>query len=350
MLITCFSCLIGLNSFISAPINIVFKLKHFRNIQKVNTICIHFLSLLRYNLTNSDSYANKNMELTPIISVIVTTYNQEKYIAEALEGIFLQKDCPKFEVIIGNDCSTDLTGKIIEDYRKKYPEIIKVLPRPKNLGMQLNLKNCIENCIGEYIAICEGDDYWIDCYKLKKQYELLKKSENSSFCFNDIYIKNEITGNKKLKRHFKTSKKKLPTNITFENLIEYRNPVANFSCCMYKKDALKYLPETYWSSKAADFLFHMYLLDNSTGIFLKDICSVYRINNNSIYASQEKEQKISKQIENIVNYNKIFENKYKKSFYILLQKTLRDLLKEKILFSVNLPFCKKKISLIKSAV
>lgn len=290
------------------------------------------------------------MEPIPIISVIVTTYNQEKYIAEALDSIFQQKDCPKFEVIIGNDCSTDSTGEIIENYRKKYPEIIKVLPRPKNLGMQLNLKNCIENSSGEYIAICEGDDYWVDCYKLKKQYELLKNSENASFCFNDIYIRNEISGDVKLKRHIKNSKRRLPQNITFEDLIEYQNPVANFSCCMYKKETLKYIPEAYWNAKGADFLFHMYLLDNSTGIFLKDICSVYRINNNSIYASQDNEQKITNLIEAIMNYNKMFQNKYKKSFYILLKKTLNRFFREKILFSINLPFCKRKISFVKSFV
>ena len=114
-----------------------------------------------------------------LISVVVTTYNQEKYIEEALEGILMQKDCPDFEIIIGNDCSTDFTGEIIEKYSKKYPDIIKVLPRTRNLGMQLNLKDCFKNCSGDYIAICEGDDYWIDCHKLKKQYELLKNSNES---------------------------------------------------------------------------------------------------------------------------------------------------------------------------
>lgn len=288
--------------------------------------------------------------MKPVISVIVTTYNQEKYIADALDSILMQKDCPDFEIIIGNDYSTDSTAEIIEKYRRKFPEVIKVLQRTKNLGMQLNLKDCILNCSGSYVAICEGDDYWIDCYKLKKQYELLKSSDNASFCFSDIYIKNEISGKAGLKRHFKSLKKKLPCCFTFENLVENQNPVCNFSCCMYKKEAFKYIPESYWHTKSADFLLHMYLLDNSVGIFLKDICSVYRINNNSIYASIEKEQKIVNQISAILNYNEIFENKYKKSFYILMQKTLRDLLKEKVIFSFNIPLSTKKLSVIKSSL
>lgn len=284
------------------------------------------------------------------ISVIITTYNQEKYIAEAIESVLSQKDCPKFEIIIGNDCSTDSTPKIVEEYKQKYPEIIKVLPRPYNLGLKKNLKNCFENCSGDYIAICEGDDYWVDCHKLKKQYELLKNSSEALFCFNDIYIQNEIIGKTKYKRHFKSLKKRMSPIFTFKDLVEKQNPIANFSCVMYKREVLKYIPDEYWDAKSADFLLHMYLLDKATGIFLKDICSVYRMNNNSIYAGVDNEEKVLYQISNIIDYNKIFNYKYKKSFYILLQKFIRDLLKEKVLFSFKIPFISKKINITKSSL
>src|SRR5690349_4970838 len=96
------------------------------------------------------------------INVIVTTYNHEKYIAQCLESILEQKGDFEIEVIVGDDCSTDGTRKIVEGFGARHPNIISVLPKGENLGITKNLKRCLDACTGEYIAICEGDDYWTD--------------------------------------------------------------------------------------------------------------------------------------------------------------------------------------------
>ena len=113
-----------------------------------------------------------------MISVIVLTYNQEQYIAQTLDGILMQQVDESMEIVIGNDCSTDNTQTICEDYRKRYPNMIRLYYNSPNLGLVQNFIEMVRKCKGEYIALCDGDDYWIDEYKLQKQVDILRKEAN----------------------------------------------------------------------------------------------------------------------------------------------------------------------------
>lgn len=119
----------------------------------------------------------------PVISVFVITYNHEPFIAAALEGIVNQQvECP-MEVIIGEDCSTDGTYAICRAYAEKYPSLIRLLPSERNLKMMGNFLRTLHECKGEYIAFCEGDDYWTDPDKLRKQLSFLKANPSMVFAF-----------------------------------------------------------------------------------------------------------------------------------------------------------------------
>ena len=102
------------------------------------------------------------------ISILVVTYNQEKYIQQCLDSILMQQIDFEYEVIIGDDCSTDNTAAICDLYAEKYSNF-HVYHHPKNLGHVGNWEFCLNQCHGEYIAILEGDDFWIDNRKLQKQ-------------------------------------------------------------------------------------------------------------------------------------------------------------------------------------
>ena len=117
------------------------------------------------------------------ISACIITYNQQDYIKECLEGAINQVLDYDYEIVIGDDCSTDNTLQICQEYANKYPEKIKLLSRDKNLGMAKNWVNTINECQGKYIAICEGDDYWTDNHKLQKQIDFLEENPECSFCF-----------------------------------------------------------------------------------------------------------------------------------------------------------------------
>ncbi len=111
------------------------------------------------------------------------TYNHENYIEQAIDSILVQECNFTFEIVIGEDFSTDNTRKILLDYQMQYPNKINLILHPKNIGA---IKNQIEThkaCKGKYIAICEGDDYWTDPKKLQKQVDLMEANPNYSICF-----------------------------------------------------------------------------------------------------------------------------------------------------------------------
>lgn len=117
----------------------------------------------------------------PILSIYIATYNHENYIARALDSVLMQKTKYKFEVLIGEDCSTDNTAKIIKQYEDKYPGFFTVFYREKNtfanpelIGNATDLRN---RCRGKYIIGLEGDDFWTDETKIDKQIDFLEKHQ-----------------------------------------------------------------------------------------------------------------------------------------------------------------------------
>lgn len=124
------------------------------------------------------------------VSIVCNAYNHEKYIRNALEGFVMQKTNFRFEVLIHDDASTDHTSEIIREYELKYPEIIKPIYETEN---QYSKKDGSLTRIqygrvqGKYIAMCEGDDYWIDPLKLQKQFDALEAHPELDICAHGAY-------------------------------------------------------------------------------------------------------------------------------------------------------------------
>ena len=118
------------------------------------------------------------------LTIVTTTYNQEKYIGQAIDGMLMQKTNFDFHIVISNDNSTDSTQKILEQYREKYPEKITVINNEKNLGAMGNFINTLSNIKNtEYVALCDGDDFWTDENKLQKQVDFLDSNKDFNICF-----------------------------------------------------------------------------------------------------------------------------------------------------------------------
>lgn len=116
------------------------------------------------------------------LSVVVITYNHEKYIRQCLDSILMQNVDFSFEILISDDCSTDQTAEIIKEYQEKNSHIIKPLLRSVNVGATKNQYECFLRCTGEYVAILDGDDFWTDKEKLKTQTDFLKNNKTYIAC------------------------------------------------------------------------------------------------------------------------------------------------------------------------
>lgn len=120
-----------------------------------------------------------------MVSIVCNTFNHENYIADALDSFLMQKTEFHYEILIHDDASTDNTAAIIRKYEEKYPDIIKPIYQKVN---QYSLKTPIgptyqiPRARGKYIAYCEGDDYWIDCFKLQKQVNALESQPEIDIC------------------------------------------------------------------------------------------------------------------------------------------------------------------------
>ena len=125
------------------------------------------------------------------VSVLCTAYNHEKYIAQALDSFLAQKTAFPFEVIVTDDASTDSTPDILKTYAEKYPDIIRYFHQEENLfskGINTIYETVMyPNARGEYIAFCEGDDYWCDENKLQRQADFLDENPDYSACVHNSY-------------------------------------------------------------------------------------------------------------------------------------------------------------------
>lgn len=155
-----------------------------------------------------------------LLSVCMTTYNQEKYIAQAIESALMQKTNFDFEIVIGEDCSTDRTKEIVANYARKYPDKIKSILNERNIGIIPNFVNTLNNCSGKYIAILDGDDYWTDPYKLQKQVDFLEANPDYGVVHSayDVWYEQSC-------KLIKSANKNMPSGNVYEELL-----IGNFIC------------------------------------------------------------------------------------------------------------------------
>ena len=125
----------------------------------------------------------------PLVSVKMITFNHARFIARAIEGVLQQKTNFPFELVIGEDCSTDGSREIAFRYREKYPDIIRIVTSDKNVGMKKNGYRTTKSCKGKYIAFCEGDDFWHHPEKIQKQADYLQANPDCGMVYSsyDVY-------------------------------------------------------------------------------------------------------------------------------------------------------------------
>ena len=199
------------------------------------------------------------------------TYNQEKFIAEAINGVLMQACDFEVELVIMNDCSPDKTNKIIEYFIKNHPcgSWIKYIKQEKNIGMMPNFIFALQQCKGKYVALCEGDDYWTDPMKLQKQVDFLEANRDYVLCFHQVSI---LKTNGEIVNDFIT---KVPEDYeTAEVLARLGNYIHTPSVVF--RNVIKEFPFEFEQSPIGDYFLHMMLAEQGKLKYLDEKMGVYR--------------------------------------------------------------------------
>jgi glycosyltransferase involved in cell wall biosynthesis len=223
-----------------------------------------------------------------IVSVSCITFNHAPYIRACLDGFLMQKTSFVFEILIHDDCSTDGTREIIEEYSKKYPDIIFPIFQTENQyskgvrGMMARFN--FPRSRGKYIALCEGDDYWSDPYKLQKQVDFLEANTDFSICFHNMKILNEsnpsaieFTNSKDQESVSSILDLASKGNFMFTASVVFKKPKDGF-------------PNWLTDLPIGDYAIHLFNAQFGKIKFLDQVMGVYRIHAGGVWGSFSKEK------------------------------------------------------------
>jgi len=213
------------------------------------------------------------------VSVLLISYNHEKFIAQALDSVLMQEVDFDYEIVVGEDCSTDQTRKIVEKYQQKHPNKIQVLLPEKNLGMLRNFVKTFKACRGQYIALLEGDDYWTSRNKLQKQVNFLDTHSECTECFHNVNViydscpgKNHPFHRLKLKKYF-----------TLKDVVS-RHFIPTCST-MFRNGLFKDFPDWFYTLPMGDWPLHVMNAEHGSIGYINDILGTYRVHGGGLWSS-----------------------------------------------------------------
>lgn len=227
------------------------------------------------------TYTNNIKNTEPLVSIDCITYNHESFICDALEGFLMQKTNFRFEILVHDDASTDQTANVIRKYEKKYPDIIKPIYQKENQyskGVEIQTQIQFPRARGEYIAICEGDDYWTDPLKLQKQVDFLEDNPEYGLVYSDVDTLNDKS--KIIEKSVFKNKLGLKIN-TFENILINTWWLAPCTWMIRFDVYQKFKCLQNNSHIAGDFPLLLIMSKNSKIYFLQESTAVYRVLTNS---------------------------------------------------------------------
>jgi len=226
-----------------------------------------------------------------LIDILMPVYNHQPYLEDALNGIISQKTDFKFRLLVGEDCSKDHSREIILKYQQKHPAIIFPYYRKVNVGAHENSKLLFKEVKSKYIAICEGDDYWLDTLKLQKQIGFLEANREYAISFHNVF---EETNGKKILSNANLLKE---TTFTIKELA--KGNFIHTPSVVYRTGLIEQLPNWYSDAPAADYVMHMLNARKGLIKYFPEPMAVYRIHAQGIWNSEKYEYRLLNTIKTI---------------------------------------------------
>lgn len=239
----------------------------------------------------------------PIISINCITFNHEDYIKDALNSFLSQISEYPFEILVHDDASTDNTASIIKEYQKKYPNIIKPIYQKENKhskGVKIFAEYLFPRSKGKYIALCEGDDYWSDDFKIHKQVNYLEKNEEIVASFHKV-LRIKPNG-EKTNKYFDVPYKKNQDIFDIIDIIKFKGNIIHISSLVFRKDVIKKLPNFYFECIVGDLPLTLFLSTKGNFYYFSEIMSKYRegVPNSAVKRLFSKKENFIKSRENFI--------------------------------------------------
>ncbi len=247
----------------------------------------------------------------PKVSVLVVTYNHEKYLRQALDSVLMQKMDFESEIVVADDHSQDSTIAITKEYQAGNHNI-RILPSERNVGIARNYQRGFAACRGEYIAVLEGDDYWISPTKLKSLVAFLQQHPECAFCFHRFLLHEEASNRSSVRPQFEIGSEFGP--FTAAQLASGGNFVGNFSACVYRRECIDRLDPALFKMKIFDWLLNITVAQEGTIGYIPEIMSIYRAHALGLWSGKTQTEQRLEILESIDAYNKYLDFKFDSEF------------------------------------
>lgn len=225
----------------------------------------------------------------PVVSVLMITYNHERYLGQAVAGIVSQQADFPFELVIGEDCSTDGTRARVMDLQREYPHLIRVVHSARNVGANRNFQRVLERCRGEFVAVCEGDDFWRDPRKLQRQVDYLRAHPGHVLSYHDANVVNHEGQPVRDSVFFERTHDFTPEELVLGAYVPM------FTMCF--RNVIRELPEEFFRVVNGDaFLSSVLGLHGHAGYQPEIEPSAYRLHDGGIWSGLQEEDKAIKSI------------------------------------------------------
>ncbi len=228
-------------------------------------------------------------EATPIVSVLIITYNHEHFVGQALQSALDQEPSEQVEIVVGEDHSTDGTRAVLLDFQRRYPSRIRLLLRDANVGMNRNLAMTLAACRGRYIALLEGDDYWTRPDKLKLQVEFLDRHPDFSACFHNVAVVGDTS------RPDRPFLKRSPGRVVSLRDVVSRQFIPTCST-VFRAGLTAPWPDWFFDFPMGDWPLHVMIAQRGPIGYLDLMMGAYRIHSGGVWSGSPRAQVLRKSI------------------------------------------------------
>ena len=216
------------------------------------------------------------------VNTVIITYNQVNFIEKAIAGAIDQQLSHDHKILVHDDASTDGTAEICRRFKEKYPDLIHLIVAPTNKGMAKSWEDVLSACDADYVAICEGDDYWCDTNKLQTQVDFLEANPDYAICCHRVYIKKDEQRPKFRADEFMPSTE---AAYDIEMMAKYGNLISTPSV-VYRNKLFSSLPSWFSQSPIVDFVVHMVNAQYGNIKYFPSPMSVYREHSGGVWGGQ----------------------------------------------------------------